>query len=139
MIFKKKKNIEIEEIPKKKKKFLYIFKVLFVILVIVGVYIVANFVKIFNREGVKIYEVNIGEIVNVDRHKGFIYRDESIATCANDGYINFYVTNAEKVNRGAFIYTINDVPSQVQTYELNNDEKNIILEWKYLLILSKLI
>ena len=93
---------------------------------IIGVYIVFNFVKIFNNKNVKIYEVTIGEIVNVDRHKGFIYRDESIATCINNGFINFYVANAERVNRGAFIYTINDSPSVVQSFELNSDDKKNI-------------
>ena len=128
MFFKKKKlNIDKQNIKETKKvKGFYIFKVLFIILVIIGLYIVLNFVKIFNNKNVKIYEVTIGEIVNVDRHKGFIYRDESIATCINNGYINFYVANAERVNRGAFIYTINDSPSVVQSFELNSaDKKNI--------------
>lgn len=128
MFFKKKKSNNdkpnIKE-PKKVKGF-YIFKVLFIILVIIGIYIVFNFVKLFNSKNVKIYEVTTGEIVNVDRHKGFIYRDESIATCINNGYINFYVANAERVNRGAFIYTVNDTPSVVQSFELDNaDKKNI--------------
>lgn len=128
MFFKNKKvNIDNNNSKKTKKvKGFYIFKVLFIILVIIGLYIVFNFVKIFNNKNVKIYEVTIGEIVNVDRHKGFIYRDESIATCINNGYINFYVANAERVNRGAFIYTINDTPSVVQSFELNSaDKKNI--------------
>ena len=121
MIFLKK-----EKINKSKKKIFYIFRVLFVILVVIGIYILANFIKIFNSEGVKIYEVTTGEIVNVDRHKGFIYRDESIANCQNDGYINYYVANADRVNRGAFIYTINDEPSIIDKFELNdNDKKNI--------------
>ena len=124
MLFKKKNKNENNVINKKKN--FYIFKVLFVILVIIGLYIAFNFVKIFNNKNVKIYEVSTGEIVNVDRHKGFIYRDESIATCMNDGYINFYVTNADRVNRGAFIYTINDIPSLIESYDLNNnDMKNI--------------
>ena len=128
MFFKNKKvNIDNNNSKNTKKvKGFYIFKVLFIILVIIGLYIVFNFVKIFNNKNVKIYEVTIGEIVNVDRHKGFIYRDESIATCINNGYINFYVANAERVNRGAFIYTINDSPSVVQSFELNSaDKKNI--------------
>lgn len=134
MFFKKKKNNNIKnsdiniEINKSTKKspFLYIFRVLFAIFVIIGLYIIFNFVKIFNKEGVQVYEVTTGEIVNVDRHKGFIYRDESVSNCQNDGYINFYVANADRVKRGAFIYTINDTPSIVDSFELNNnDKKNI--------------
>ncbi|MBR0039359.1 MAG: hypothetical protein IJP71_05110 [Lachnospiraceae bacterium] len=128
MLFKNKKLNNDKENSKdtKKAKSFYIFKVLFIILVIIGAYVVFNFVKIFSNKNVKIYEVTTGEIVNVDRHKGFIYRDESIATCINNGYINFYVANAERVNRGAFIYSINDTPSVVQSFELNsNDKKNI--------------
>lgn len=128
MLFKNKKlnNDKKNSKNTKKAKSFYIFKVLFIILVIIGAYVVFNFVKIFSNKNVKIYEVTTGEIVNVDRHKGFIYRDESIATCINNGYINFYVANAERVNRGAFIYSINDTPSVVQSFELNsNDKKNI--------------
>lgn len=121
MIFSKK-----EKNDKPKKKVFYIFRVLFVILVVIGIYILSNFIKIFKTEGVKIYEVTTGEIVNVDRHKGFIYRDESIANCQSDGYINYYVANADRVKRGAFIYTVNDEPSVFDKFELNDyDKKNI--------------
>ena len=121
MIFSKK-----EKKDKPKKKVFYIFRVLFVILVVIGIYILFNFIKIFKTEGVKIYEVTTGEIVNVDRHKGFIYRDESIANCQSDGYINYYVANADRVNRGAFIYTVNDEPSVIDKFELNDDDKKNI-------------
>ena len=127
MFFKKKKNIIEEETNiKPKRKVFYIFRVLFIILVIIGLYILFNFIKIFNSEGVKIFEVTTGEIVNVDRHKGFIFRDEGIASCQSDGYINYYVTNAARVKRGAFIYTINDEPSQIKTFDLNNEDKKNI-------------
>lgn len=128
---KKNKNdvnsIDVTEKPKKRKwTMFYIFRVLFVLFFIILAYVAFNFVKIFNKNEVKIYEVTTGEIVNVDRHKGFIYRDESIATCANDGYINFFVANAERVNRGAFIYAINDSPSVIKQYELNSKDRNLI-------------
>ena len=128
MLFKNNKNINnnVSLNKKSKKKVFYIFRVLFIILVIIGLYILFNFIRIFNSEGVKIYEVTTGEIVNVDRHKGFIYRDEGIANCQSDGYINYYVANADRVKRGAFIYTVNDEPSIIKTYDLNNyDKKNI--------------
>ena len=89
-------------------KFNYLFKVIFVFLVIIGLYIIFNFVKIFNKKYVKVYEVTIGEIVNVDRHKGFIFREEDVAKCNTDGFINFYVSNTDRVGRGEFIYTINE-------------------------------
>lgn len=111
---------------KSKFKFNYIFKVLFVILVVIGIYIALNFVKLFSKKEVKIYEVTNGEIVNVDRHSGMIYRDEDVARCNTDGYINFYVTNAAKVYRGSFIYTINDEPSSFNNFDLNNDDVKTI-------------
>ena len=125
--FKKNNKRDSQKIDEKKdvnnkKKFsvFYIFRVLIIL------YIVFNFVRIFNKEEVKVYEVATGEIVNVDRHKGFIYRDESVATCMSDGYINFFVTNAERVNRGAFIYAVNDAPSNIKLYELNDKDKSSI-------------
>ena len=131
-LFKRKNNIdnnfeEKDEKKTKKKSFMsYVLKIFMFLFFIVLAYIVSFFVRIFNKNEVKIYEVTTGEIVNVDRHRGFIYRDESIASCANDGYINFFVVDAERVKRGAFIYTINDEPSKVKFYELNNQDRNII-------------
>lgn len=131
-LIKRKKNIsnnvEAKEDKKTKKKSLtsYVFKIFIFLAMIVLVYTISFFVRIFNKNEVKIYEVTTGEIVNVDRHRGFIYRDESIANCVNDGYINFFVTDAERVNRGAFIYTINDEPSEIKQYELNDNDRNII-------------
>ena len=129
MLFKKKtKSVELEENKdiKPKRKVFYLFRVLFAILIIVAIYIIFNSVKIFNSKKLKIYEVTTGEIVNVDRHKGFIYRDESIATCQNSGYINFYVANSDRVKRGAFIYTINDEPNVVKPIDLSKEDKKYI-------------
>ena len=119
MFFKNKKD-------NNERKTFYIFKVLFIIIVIIGIYLILNFVKIFNKNNVKIYEVSTGEIVNVDRHKGFIYRDESVITCVDSGYINFFVTKSDKVKRGAFIYTINDNIDTFEAFDLNDNDKNLI-------------
>lgn len=99
-----------------------IIKVLFIILVIICIYIAFNFVKLFSKNGVKVYEVTTGEIVNVDRHKGLIYRDEDVARANVGGYINFYVRNGAKVSRGSFIYSINDTESSFARYELNKKD-----------------
>ena len=111
---------------KRKKHVIYVFRVLFTIIFIILLYVILNFVKLFNKNEVKIYEVNTGEIVNVDRHKGFIYRNESVVKCANEGYINFYVANADRIKKGSFVYTINDSESLINTYELNLDDKKKI-------------
>ena len=122
----KEKNINTEKKVKKKKKPFYIFRVLFVILIIILIYITINFIKIFNKKTISFYEVTGGEIVNVDRHTGFIFREESVETCSTDGYINFYVANAERVGRGSFIYSIDDKETALQHFELSNEDKTII-------------
>ena len=94
-LVRRKKNIsnKVEEKDdkkiKKKSLMSYIFKIFIFLFFVVLAYIIFFFVRVFNKNEVKIYEVTTGEIVNVDRHRGFIYRDESIAKSANDGYINF--------------------------------------------------
>lgn len=121
----KAKDVKPAEVIKKKKG-LYIFRVLFAILIVILIYICINFVKIFNKKGISIYEVTSGEIVSVDRHKGLIYREEFIENCNTDGYINFFVANASRVKRGAFIYSIGDEESVFNKFEFNNDDKNLI-------------
>ena len=122
-----KKELEVEkQKPKEKKKSFYILKVLFIIFIVVLVYVIINFVKIFQGENINIYEVTSGEIVNVDRHKGIIYRNEVVETCNTDGHINFYVPNTKRVNRGAFIYTINDEKNEYGSYDLTYEDKTKI-------------
>ena len=125
-LFKKEDKATKSEGPIKKKRGLYIFRVLFAIFIIILLYICINFVKIFNKKGISIYEVTGGEIVNVDRHRGLIYREEFTETCNTDGYINFFVANAGRVRRGAFIYSIDDEESVFNKFEFNTDDKNLI-------------
>ena len=112
--------------PKKKFKVAYIFRLLFVIFFIILTYIAINFVRIFNKKQIKYYEVTSGEIVNVDRHTGVIYREENIEYSLNDGYISYYVVNGERVNRGALVYTIGDTESSFEKFTLDNDDKLLI-------------
>lgn len=125
-LFKKEDKATKSEGPIKKKRGLYIFRVLFAIFIIILLYVCINFVKIFNKKGISIYEVTGGEIVNVDRHRGLIYREEFTETCNTDGYINFFVANAGRVRRGAFIYSIDDEESVFNKFEFNTDDKNLI-------------
>ena len=112
-----------KEIVKKKKKNFYLLKIIFVIFLVVSLYIAMDLFKVFNKKSIGIYEVTSGEIVNVDRHKGFIFRSEYVETCKNDGYINFFVSNGKRVNRGAFIYTINDDESVLKNFTLLYEDK----------------
>ena len=74
-----KKDTDSKENSKKKvKKHSYIFRVFFAIFGIILIYIIFNFSRIFNRDYIKYYEVTSGEIVNVDRHTGVIYKDEKV-------------------------------------------------------------
>ena len=122
----KEKSVKEEVKVVTKKKPLYIFRVLFVMLVIVLVYIAVNFVKIFNKKTISIYEVSSGEIVNVDKHTGFIFREEKTEICNTNGYINFYVANADRVGRGSFIYSIDDEEKTLNISTLTNDDKRLI-------------
>lgn len=98
------------------------------IIVIIGIYVLLNFFKIFRSKTILTYEVTDGEIVNVDRHRGFIYRDEYIASSQNEGYVNFYVTNTEKVYRGQLVYSIDDTESVHTVLELTDSDKEKLLD-----------
>ena len=114
------------EKPKKRFKPFFIFRLLFVVFLVILTYVAINFVRIFNKKSIKYYEVTSGEIVNVDRHTGVIYRDEHVENSAGDGYISYFVVNGERVNRGAFVYAINDSESSFEKYSLNNNDKLLI-------------
>ena len=124
----KKTNDKEEKSSHKKRrfKFFYIFRIIFAIFTIILIYISMNFVRIFNKKGITYYEVNSGEIVNVDRHTGVIFREEYVEKANSDGYINFFVANTERVNRGAFIYSISDEENNFEKFSLNNDDKLLI-------------
>lgn len=103
-----------------------LIKVLFVIIVIICIYVAFNFVKLFSKDDVKVYEVTTGEIVNVDRHKGMIYRDEEVARSNVGGYINFYARNGAKVSRGSLVYSINDSQNSIAKSDLSKQDINTI-------------
>lgn len=108
------------------KKPLYIFRVLFIVLVIIGIYVLVNFTKIFTRRELTTYEITTGEIVNVDRNKGYIFRDEVVYNCKNDGYINFFVPSASRVGRGSFIYSISEKQSEITNFNFTDDDVKYI-------------
>lgn len=111
----------------KKSIFSYLLKIFFFIFIIIISYIFYNLIVVFNKNRIVTYEVIKGEIVNVDRHKGFIYREENVSNCSASGFINFYVVNRERVYRGKLIYTINDVEKENASFDLTDNEKLKIL------------
>lgn len=78
---------------------LVIFGVLFV-------YIIIIVVSYFRTEHIAPYEVTTGSLAVNNIYEGIILRDETVIQSDYSGYINYYAREAEKVSKGAMIYTV---------------------------------
>lgn len=78
---------------------LVIFGVLFV-------YIIIIVISYFRTEHIAPYEVKTGSLAVNNIYEGIILRDETVIQSDYSGYINYYAREAEKVSKGAMIYTV---------------------------------
>jgi len=76
-----------------------LFGVIFIYLAItVFTYVTSN--------RVSVYEVRKGSVLKDTAYTGFIVREESVVSSGADGYINFYVSDKDKVASGKKVYAI---------------------------------
>ncbi len=80
----------------------------FLIFSAILIYILVYIYIYFTTTQIAAHEVKMGTLTTDTRYKGFIVRDESIITSNNDGYINFYVRDGERIGVNNLVYTIDE-------------------------------
>lgn len=75
---------------------------------LLAIYIIAIVCIYGNSKHITSYEVKEGSLAIDNTYRGICVRTESIFTAADDGYINYYAREGEKVANGTMVYTIDE-------------------------------
>lgn len=102
---------------------------------VIFIYLIITVITYITAGHITVYEVRKGSILKDTAYTGFIVREESIIHTNDDGYINFYVSDKEKVGVGANIFAVSsdqiatDTEDSGETEEksLTSAEQNSIL------------
>ena len=82
----------------------------FIVFAIIFVYLTITVVVNLLKENISVCRVEQGQIVNSTLFTGVCIRDEEIITSNDNGYINFYVNEGDKVADSGNIYLLNENP-----------------------------
>ena len=80
---------------------------LFIILII-ALYIIVQFFKLINRNGISSYQVKEGSLAVSSVYTGIALREEKIFQCSDTGYINYLAREGEHVANGDLLYIVDE-------------------------------
>ena len=84
------------------------FNVGLIIFIVIFIYLAATILIYLSKTHIIPYEVREGSILKDNAYTGFIMRDEDVITAAEDGYINFFALEGNKVGAKTCVYTLSD-------------------------------
>lgn len=92
---------------------------------LIFVYLLVNMYIYMNKDKVAIYEVQAEELNFDTSFDAVCIRQEKILTAANSGYINYYISQGNKVAKNNVIYSIDTSENNVYS-RMNEDYESII-------------
>lgn len=108
-----------------RENFKFQFNIGFIVFAIIFVYLTITVVVNLMKENVSVCRVEKGQIVNGASFTGIILRDEEVITASDDGYINFYVGEGDKVAKNGNMYLLNtNPPTENITDSVENNHSN---------------
>ena len=73
---------------------------------VIFIYLIATIIIYITNHDVSIYEVRQGSIIRDNAFTGFVVRDEVAVPAEDSGYLNYYVSDKEKVSLDAKVYAL---------------------------------
>ena len=120
MALKKKKSISIKKYKNKREMNLGIF-----LFAIVFLYLVITIISYFTSDTVSAYEVREGSIVRDNSYTGLVIRNETVVNAEEDGYVNFYQSENNKVKKGTRIYVL--TPEELNTSDVSAGSSQTVI------------
>ncbi len=96
-----------------------------VVFCILFIYIAIISINYFRKEHISIYEVVEKSISDDNVYTGIVLRDETIYYTEKAGYINYYISDGEKVGKNATIYSVDETGEIYKQLENANIETKI--------------
>ena len=73
---------------------------------VIFIYLIATIIIYMTNYKISVYEVRQGSIIRDTAFTGFVVRDEITVSAESKGYLNYYVSDSEKVSFGANVYAL---------------------------------
>ena len=100
----------------------------FIVFAIIFVYLTISIIVNLLKENVSVCRVEQGQIVSSASFTGICLRDEDVILASDDGYINFYVGEGDKVSEYGKIYLLNSNPP-VESEVPNSQTSKALLDY----------
>ena len=98
----------------------------FVVFAIIFVYLTITIIVNLLKENISVCRVEQGQIVNSASFTGMCIRDEEVVLASDDGYINFFIGEGDKVAASGNIYLLNSNPPTENISTNSEDAKSVI-------------
>lgn len=92
---------------------------------IILVYIIVAIFNFFTQKHIESYQVKLGSLSTNNIYKGVALRDETIVRASQNGYVNYFARESERVGVGNLVYTL-DESGRVSDYLENNTEESTL-------------
>lgn len=102
------------------------FNIVFVILLAVFVYLAVSVYSFFSKEQIVGYEVREGQLVENNRYEAVILRDEKFVLSENTGYINYFVSEKERIGVGGLVYVLDESGAVLDYTQTTNLSQNTL-------------
>ena len=79
-----------------------------IVFLVIVIYIFYILVSYFNSKHISGYEVMEGSLAVNNTFRGVILRTEELYTSKDNGYVNYYAREGEKVKSGSMVYTVDE-------------------------------
>lgn len=79
-----------------------------IIFAVIFIYLSFSVYTYLRKDHIQFYEVVEGSIVNNKEYSGILFRDETIETAPQTGYVNYYVREGKRAGAGARVYSLDE-------------------------------
>lgn len=100
------------------------FNIATIILLAVLIYMAVCIYSFFSKEHIVSYEVREGILVEDSRYEAVIMRSEQLVTSKAAGYVNYFLTERDKVGVGTLVYTLDESGTVLSYLEALDAQEN---------------
>lgn len=102
---------------------------------VILIYLLVTILAYITAKNVTVYEVQEGTILKDNSYTGIVLREETVVKSEGSGYINFFVTEGEKIGKLTNVYSISNEElkfdesnkSQEDIQTLSSEEQNTVI------------
>ncbi len=95
-----------------------------VIFAVIFIYVVICVVLYFRSNPLRGYEVRVGSLSVNNVYRGIALRNEEIVSAQDNGYINYFVSEGQRVAVGNLVYAVDETGSLRSSLDANNGTMN---------------